>query len=84
MLEDFHKHKCLFCAFVWQHHNVNDVSHGGYGAHECPCCHRCNWGLGIYDGPDEPKVMNGKTPIEPMQSFAIHRDQDKRHGDLVE
>lgn len=69
-----HKHKCKFCGFVWQHADVNDVSHGDGGAHECPGCHRCNWGLGIYTGPEEPRVTNGK-PVVHGQAVAIHPDQ---------
>lgn len=76
--ENFHKHKCAFCGFVWQHHDCNDVRHGDYGAHECPGCHRCNWGLGIYDGPEEPRVTNGKVPAAGVNAPApsIHNDQN--------
>jgi hypothetical protein len=72
----YHKHKCKFCSFVWEHHDCNDVRHGDYGAHECPGCHRCNWSLGIYDGPEEPKVRNGKEPEGGKTNVAlIHPDQ---------
>lgn len=56
----FHKHKCHFCGLVWQHSNTCDKSHNAVpGSHECPGCHRCNWELGIYEGPEEPRVING-------------------------
>ena len=71
---DFHRHKCNFCGFVWEHHNINDVRHGDYGAHECPSCHRCNWGLGIYQGDEVPRVRNGITPTSPVKAI-IHPDQ---------
>jgi hypothetical protein len=74
---EFHKHKCHFCAFVWEHHNCNDVGHGDYGAHECPSCHRCNWGLGIYTGLEEPRIRNGKVV---MGSMPIHPDQAHYHN----
>lgn len=60
----YHRHQCKFCTFIWEHHDKNDESHGDSGAHECPCCHRCNWSLGIYDGPETPKVRNGKLRAE--------------------
>lgn len=58
--ENYHRHQCKFCAFVWEHHDVNDRHHGSAGAHECPSCHRCNWSLGIYEGPLRPAVRNGE------------------------
>ena len=71
---DFHRHKCKFCAFVWEHHDTNDVIHGDYGAHECPACHRCNWSLGIYKGPDAPAIRNGKV-LADYAHILIHPDQ---------
>lgn len=74
----YHKHKCHWCGFVWQHHDVNDTQHGSAGAHECPGCHRCNWSLGIYTGAEEPRVTNGATP-HPAATAArhvIHPDQN--------
>lgn len=58
----YHRHKCHFCGFVYEHHDCNDVSHGDYGAHECPGCHRCGWGMGIYTGDEPPRVRNGRVP----------------------
>lgn len=58
----FHRHKCKFCGFVWEHHDINDARHGDGGAHECPSCHRCNWSLGIYVGAERPRAENGVTP----------------------
>lgn len=62
MEANYHRHKCKFCGFVWEHHNCNDKSHGDYGAHECPGCHRCNWEMGVYDGSDPPQIRNGRVP----------------------
>lgn len=59
MADGFHKHKCVFCGFVWEHADENDIKHGSKGAHECPGCHRCNWSLGIYEGPEEPRIKYG-------------------------
>lgn len=71
-----HKHKCKFCGFVWVHHDCNDVGHNtSPGAHECPGCHRCNWGLGIYEGAEEPRVRNGKVPAPGEPVGVIHPDQ---------
>lgn len=95
MQEHFHKHKCKFCGFVWQHHDINDESHNfitipgpqhkledNFGAHECPSCHRCNWGLGIYTGAEEPRVQNGLVLlIAPQQKTTIHPDQNHTFGD---
>lgn len=74
--DNYHKHKCAFCGVgVWEHHDVNDTGHNSSpGAHECPVCHRCNWGLGIYNGPDVPKVRNGLDP-GPAVVGSIHPDQ---------
>jgi hypothetical protein len=72
--ENYHKHKCVYCGYVWQHHDVNDVSHGDYGAHECPQCERCNWGLGIYTGDESPAVVNGKIPPD-NKAVTMHPDQ---------
>lgn len=78
----YHKHKCKFCGFVWEHHDANDAHHNAApGAHECPGCHRCNWGLGIYSGGEDPRVRNGIDP-DPDVAGAIHPDQlssDHRH-----
>jgi hypothetical protein len=72
----YHRHQCKFCAFVWEHHDVNDTQHGDYGAHECPACHRCNWSLGIYEGPLAPVIRNGLTPQGgPNTPIALHPDQ---------
>jgi hypothetical protein len=60
----YHRHKCHFCGFVWEHHDVNDQRHGAGGAHECPGCHRCNWSLGIYEGDELPRVRNGVVPAD--------------------
>jgi hypothetical protein len=51
-----------------KHHNAS------IGSHECPGCHRCNWGLGIYDGDETPRVRNGADPGATVKS-AIHQDQ---------
>lgn len=60
---NYHRHKCNFCGYVWEHHNINDVSHNASpGSHECPACHRCNWEMGIYNGPTKPGIRNGKVP----------------------
>jgi hypothetical protein len=88
-VEGYHKHKCKFCGFVWDHHDCNDVRHADYGAHECPGCHRCNWSLGIYTGAEEPQVRNGREPGpltgNPVTGFfthgPIHPDQDHTFGD---
>jgi hypothetical protein len=72
---NYHKHRCNFCAFVWEHHDVNDVRHGEAGAHECPACHRCNWSLGIYAGDEPPRVRNGTEPVTPTPVVEMHRDQ---------
>jgi hypothetical protein len=56
----YHRHRCQFCGLVWEHANACDRSHNAVpGSHECPGCHRCNWGLGIYDGPELPRIRNG-------------------------
>ncbi len=75
---DFHKHKCTYCGLVYEHHDMNDASHNAVpGAHECPSCHRCGWGQGIYTGDEQPRVRNGSVPPSPhvSQSFPIHPDQ---------
>jgi hypothetical protein len=77
----YHKHKCQFCGFVWQHHDCNDARHGSGGAHECPSCHRCNWSLGIYVGAEEPRVTNGLTPAPGMASAPIAPEQAHTFGD---
>lgn len=82
--EGYHKHKCGFCSFVWYHHDTNDTGHNAVpGAHECPTCHRCNWGLGIYTGDEEPRVRNGTVPLSgTVSSFIpIHPDQAHYFGD---
>lgn len=80
--EGFHKHKCRWCGFVWQHHDCNDTRHGDGGAHECPGCHRCNWSLGIYEGVEEPRVTNGTEPgVGTVAYPTIHPDQNHRWGD---
>jgi hypothetical protein len=76
----YHKHECKFCAFVWEHHDANDVRHGDYGAHECPACHRCNWSLGIYEGPREPAVRNGRAPPEAGVPVIAEIHPDQRHA----
>lgn len=76
----FHKHKCKFCGFVWEHHDCNDVRHGNYGAHECPGCHRCNWSLGIYEGAEEPRVRNGLVSVGGA-GLLISPEQNHRFGD---
>jgi hypothetical protein len=78
----YHKHLCKFCAFVWEHHDVNDARHADYGAHECPGCHRCNWSLGIYDGPLAPAVRNGREPPPGVGAVEIHPDQRHATGRL--
>ncbi len=80
---NYHKHKCHYCGFVWQHHDANDASHNAVpGAHECPSCHRCNWGLGIYGGSEEPRITNGISPPAALcMPCPIHPDQDHRSGD---
>lgn len=82
----FHKHKCKFCSFVWEHHDINDRGHGTDGSHECPCCHRCNWGMGIYVGSEEPRVRNGVNPpsgvaLADVGEPGIHPDQNHTFGD---
>jgi hypothetical protein len=78
----YHKHKCKFCTFVWEHHDTNDRGHNASpGSHECPACHRCNWGLGIYDGDEEPRVRNGADPgpgVAALRPDEIHPDQRLR------
>jgi hypothetical protein len=74
--ENYHTHRCKFCAFVWEHHDINDAKHADYGAHECPACHRCNWSLGIYDGLEIPKVRNGRAAPQEYGAHPIHPDQD--------
>ena len=61
---EYHRHKCKFCGFVWEHHNSNDVKHGDKGAHECPGCDRCNWSLGIYDGDEKPQIRTEHTEVK--------------------
>jgi hypothetical protein len=76
--DSYHRHKCKYCALVWEHHDVNDARHGDEGAHECPGCHRCNWSLGIYEGDQAPVVRNGKMLPPGMGSpTKIHPDQMK-------
>lgn len=76
MMTGYHKHKCVFCGFVWEHHDCNDVRHGDDGAHECPGCHRCNWSLGVYEGGEEPRVRNGqRPPPASASSYTLHPDQ---------
>lgn len=58
----YHRHRCQFCSFVFEHHDCNDIHHGDSGVHECPSCHRCLWSLGIYSGEEPPRVRNGLTP----------------------
>lgn len=73
----YHRHKCKFCSFTWEHHDCNDIRHGDYGAHECPGCHRCNWSLGIYEGDDPPLITNGQVPSEEQfRQYTIHPDQN--------
>jgi hypothetical protein len=83
--EGYHKHKCQFCGFVWEHHDCNDARHAAGGAHECPGCHRCNWSLGIYVGSEEPRVRNGEAPVGAaavgMAASPIHPDQSHTFGD---
>lgn len=74
----YHKHKCHFCGYVWDHHDVNDVRHGDSGAHECPDCGRCNWSLGVYDGPEESRSRNGIDPGPAVTAVAPHPDQRER------
>src|SRR4051812_6129659 len=78
----YHKHRCRFCSFVWEHHDTNDRGHNvSPGSHECPACHRCNWGLGIYDGDEEPRVRNGADPgpgVAALRPDEIHPDQRLR------
>jgi hypothetical protein len=61
--EGYHKHKCAYCGFVWEHHNANDKRHGSEGAHECAVCGRCNWGMGIYEGHLPPQA---RSPVMPQ------------------
>lgn len=76
MLANHHKHKCRFCGFVYYHHDCNDVSHNAVeGSHECPSCHRCGWGHGIYTGDEEPRVRNGADPGPMVIGITIHPDQ---------
>lgn len=58
----FHRHRCFFCATVWEHHDTSDLEHGTSGAHECPNCRRCNWSLGIYTGEEPPVIHHGVLP----------------------
>lgn len=60
---EYHRHQCKFCNYVWEHADINDIHHGDTGAHECPACHRCNWSLGIYEGPLSPQIRNGAVPV---------------------
>jgi len=71
----YHRHKCRWCAYVWEHHNVNDVRHGDGGAHSCPGCGKCNWSLGIYLGNELPRVRNGVEPVNATGPVQIHQDQ---------
>jgi CheY-like chemotaxis protein len=75
----YHKHRCHFCAFVWDHHDCNDVKHGDGGAHECPHCGRCNWSLGVYSGPEPAVMRNGEDPGQPAPGsyspVLMHPDQ---------
>jgi len=61
----YHRHKCSYCGFVYEHHDCNDAGHNAVpGAHECPACHRCGWGMGIYEGDESPRVRNGARQKE--------------------
>lgn len=72
----YHRHQCVFCAYVWEHHDCNDRAHGADGAHECPACHRCNWSLGIYAGPLAPAIRNGQLPLAGLEGVGVkHLDQ---------
>lgn len=64
----YHRHKCYFCGFVWEHRDENDKHHGNSGAHECPGCSRCNWSLGIYEGGESPKIRHGVVPDAPIEN----------------
>jgi hypothetical protein len=78
----YHKHRCKFCAYVWEHSDANDLRHGDGGAHECPACHRCNWSLGIYTGAEEPRVRNGIDPGgAAVFGLTLHPDQNHTYGD---
>ncbi len=71
---NYHRHKCAFCGFVWEHHDINDKSHNAVpGLHECPSCYRCNRQLGIYDGPETPRIRNGAGTTEqiPLPNEAL-------------
>jgi hypothetical protein len=75
---NYHKHRCHWCAFVWEHHDANDAHHNASPlSHACPACHRCNWGLGIYEGAEPAKARNGKDP-GPAVLGSIHPDQAVR------
>jgi hypothetical protein len=52
--EGYHRHRCPYCLFVYEHTDASDVKHGS--EHECPKCRKCGWGQGIYEGPDEPEA----------------------------
>lgn len=71
--EGWHRHQCHFCNFIWEHHDSNDLKHGDQGAHECPSCHRCNWSLGIYDGPMCHQI---RSPIMPKSEPKKPQDED--------
>lgn len=47
-----HRHRCFHCAHIWEHENTLDVKHDDN--HDCPNCGTCNWGQGLYMGPDTP------------------------------
>lgn len=73
-MNGFHKHKCHYCGFVWQHADACDVSHNAVpGSHECPSCNRCNWELGIYDGDEEPS----QPAVTAMTALRILRKSAK-------
>lgn len=74
---NYHRHKCHFCDYIWDHHDINDKKHGDGGAHECPKCGRCNWSLGVYEGDLAPQSRNGNDPGGAVIS-TIHPDQQKR------
>lgn len=55
--DGWHRHKCHFCAYVWEHADACDKHHNAViGSHECPGCHKCGWGMGIYSGVEEPRI----------------------------
>lgn len=59
----YHRHRCSWCAFVYEHADCNDTHHNAAPlSHSCPACHRCGWGMGIYEGEEPPRVRNGLEP----------------------